>query len=112
MSSTVTVTQGNTLNLNLSFTSATDGTPLNLSGYQVYYTAVQSLSATGTQLFNIGVTGGSGNITGSITIPLTSQDTNYCPGDYPSAITVSGNSTISSWNDVIFRIQPALLVLS
>jgi len=112
MSSTVTATQGNTLNLNLSFTSATDGAPLNLSGYLVYYTAVESLSNTSNQLFNVCVTGNANNQSGTISIPLSSQDTNYCPGDYPSAITISGDSQISSWNDVIFRIQPALLVLS
>lgn len=110
MSSTVTVTQGNTLNLNLSFTSATDGTPLNLSGYQVYYTAVKSFSTPNEKLFNICVTGGFNNISGTITIPLSSQDTNQCPGDYPSAITISGADQISSWNDVVFRVQPALLV--
>lgn len=110
MSSWVTVTQGNTLNLTLTFTDA-NGSPLNLSGYQVYYTATASYADTGTQLFNIGVTGGASNTGGAITIPLSKQDTNYCAGDYPAAVTVSGAGNVSSYNTDGFRIQPALLVL-
>lgn len=107
----VTVTQGDTLNLNLSFTSDTDGAPLNLSGYQVYYTAVQSLANTGDRLFCIGVTGDSSNTGGSIVVPLTSQDTNYCPGDYAATITVSGAGQISTYSTDGLRIVPSLLVL-
>lgn len=110
MSSLVQVYQGNTLNLNLSFTDEA-GAALNLSGCVVYYTALPNYSQTGVYLFNIGVTGDSGNTNGTITIPLSAENTNQCAGEYPAAITYSGNGQIQTYGTDGLRIIPAPLIL-
>jgi len=111
MSTLVQVYQGNTINFNLSFTDE-NGNPLNLSGCQIYYTALKTYGETGSAIFNIGVTGDANNVNGSITIPLSSQDTNQCPGDYTAAVTYSGNNQIQTYGTDGLRIIAAPLILS
>lgn len=106
MSSLVSVYQGNTLRLNLSFTDEV-GTPLNLSGCVVYYTALPSYTQNDSPLFNVSATGDGSNVDGTIALQLSSQDTNQCVGDYPAWITYSGNSQIQTYGTDGFRIIAA-----
>lgn len=110
MSSLVQAYQGNTVNLTLSF-SDEQGNPLNLSGCLVYYTALPNYAETG-YLFNIKVTGNQNNTNGQIVIPLTAQDTNQCPGDYPAAVTFSGNGVVQTYGTDGFRVIAAPLILN
>lgn len=104
------VYQGNTKQLNLAFTND-DGTPLNLSGYTLYYTVKQSYTDTNA-LISIVQTGHDIPASGTTHILLTAQDTNQCPGDYLAGFTlVSSGSGISTFDTDGLRIIPAPLVL-
>ena len=105
----IEVYQHNTLAINMSFTND-DGTPLNLSGYSLYYIAAQNYTQnTGDANINICVTGHTVPVSGLTTVVLTTGDTDQCPGDYIANITLvsSGSSpTISTYGTDGLRILP------
>ncbi len=89
----VDVYQGNTLRINLAFNNC-DGTPLNLSGYGIYYIAKQNYSqSTGDATINIYQTGYIDAAAGTTYIDLTTGDTSKCPGEYFADITLVSSGT-------------------
>lgn len=104
----IEVYQGNTLRINLTFTND-DGTPLNLSGYNLYFIAKRNYSeSTGSAPINILVTGHDTPVSGITHVDLTTGDTSICANDYLADITLiaSGNSSISSYRTDGLRILP------
>ena len=108
----IEVYQRNTLAINMSFTND-DGTPLNLSGYGLYYIAAKDfLQNTGDANINIYVTGHTVPESGQTAIILSTGNTNQCPGDYVANITLisSGSSpTVSTYGTDGLRILPNIL---
>jgi len=105
----IEVYQGNTLQINLAFTGD-NGTPLNLSGYSVYYIAKQNYTqTTGEAPINVCTTGHDNPAAGMTSILLTTGETSQCPGDYLADITLvlTGISpTYSTYHTDGLRILP------
>jgi hypothetical protein len=72
-----------TKTLMLNFASS-DGTPMNVSGFEVRGVAKNSYTQSNAEaIFNKAVTGiDAAAVTGLVYFPLTTGDTNQCPGDY------------------------------
>lgn len=84
----IEVYQGNTLQINVTFTGV-DGSPLNLSGYGLYYIAKQNYDqTTGQATINYYTTSHQDAAAGISQIVLTTGDTSQCPGDYIADITL------------------------
>lgn len=76
----IEIYQGDARTLALNFTYA-DGTPINVSGYSIFL-GVKQTYTDGLLIF-AGATGTAPDaVTGLINLPLTSAQTNQCPGDY------------------------------
>lgn len=69
-------------NKRVDLTFVTDsGTPFNLSGYSLYYSAQQNYTDTGA-LFTIVQTNHDLPVSGFTHIDISTGDSNQCPGDY------------------------------
>lgn len=104
--------RGDSKRINLAFTND-DGSPLNLSGYAVYYTAKKSYAETGAPIVDILVTGHDVPVSGLTHITLTSTDTNRCPGEYVAGFTlVDPNSGVSTFNTDGLSIFPSPRIIT
>jgi len=99
--------RGDSKRVDLTFTTDS-GTPFNLSGYKLYYTAKQNYTDL-SGLFTILQTGHDLPVSGFTHIDLSGAQTNQCPGDYLASFTlVSSGSGISTFETEGLKIIPAI----
>ena len=105
----LTAYQGNSITIPLLFTND-DGSVFNASGCAVRFVMKRSYSETGTLVNNI-VTGGATATGGAIYMPLSSGDTNQCPGDYLASFLLYDTQTgVSTFSTDGFKILPSLYI--
>lgn len=107
----IEVYQGDSKLLYLQFADD-GGTPMNVSGFLVRGVAKRNYTDTGTVVNTI-VTGVvPAAVTGLVLFPLTSGDTNQCPGDYLFSFQVTDlSSGRSTWPTDGLSILPSLYAL-
>lgn len=105
----ISVYRGDTKSLSLNFTQDDGVTPLNVSGYSIFFGASQSYSSS--PIIYIGTTGNNAAaVTGLVTITLSSGDTNICPSDYLADFrAVSPSGVVSTYPTAGLRILPTVL---
>ena len=107
MSSPLQIPQGDSKTVNLVFTND-DGTPMNLSGYALYYVVKQNYTDPA-PLFTITQTNHDVPVSGMTHVSLSGTQTRQCVGDYLAAfVLVSSGSGISTFETDGLSIVPSL----
>lgn len=106
--SMIEIYRGDTKRIDLTFVTDS-GTPFNLSGYWLYFSAKQSYTDTG-QLFTVLETGHDLIPSGFTHVTVSGAQTNQCPGDYLASffLVSAGTSGVSTFETEGLKILPSV----
>ncbi len=99
----ISVIRRDDTNLNLTFTNKADGTPIDITGYSVFFTVKQNIGDTDAEaLIAKKVTSHSDAVNGKTTILITHIDSDLSEGDYmyDFQLVDTGGTVSSSQRDV------------